>query len=243
MDMGADIDHNLSAYSGFQTRLLVMCAQPAKRKITRRRPVQKRAQVTVDAIVEATAQILSTDGYAGFTTNRVATRAGVSIGTLYQYFTDKEAILRLLCERHVANVRDSVFAQLAQVDAASLEEGTRGIMRAVLRAQMEHRDVNRILLEQIPRLMGFEHLEQIHGLIQTLVRDALNRRRAQLRPDLDLDVTTFVLVHAVFGVSTRAVRALDREIDEARLLDELTAMVLRYLRADEASARDALAPG
>ncbi|MFN3512859.1 MAG: TetR/AcrR family transcriptional regulator [Phenylobacterium sp.] len=79
----------------------------------RRRPKQARAQATIAAIFEATAQILETEGEARFTTNRIAERAGVSIGSLYQYFADKQAILVGLAEAENEKVRAQVKAGLA----------------------------------------------------------------------------------------------------------------------------------
>ncbi len=67
----------------------------------RRRPKQSRSRATWDAILEAASQILERDGAAGFNTASVAERAGVSIGTLYQYFPDKQAILLAAAEREM----------------------------------------------------------------------------------------------------------------------------------------------
>ena len=77
----------------------------------RRRPKQARAQVTVDSILEAAVQVLERSGAAGLNTNSVAERAGVSIGTLYQYFPDKEAILLALARRELSKP-DPAFATL-----------------------------------------------------------------------------------------------------------------------------------
>ena len=68
----------------------------------RRKPKQARSQGTVDSILEAAIQLLQRDGAHGLNTNRVAERAGVSIGTLYQYFPDKEAILLAVARRELA---------------------------------------------------------------------------------------------------------------------------------------------
>jgi AcrR family transcriptional regulator len=67
----------------------------------RRNPRQARSRATWEAIVEAAAQILERDGAAAFNTNSVAERAGVSIGTLYQYFPDKQAILTAAAKREL----------------------------------------------------------------------------------------------------------------------------------------------
>ncbi|MDO9489901.1 MAG: helix-turn-helix domain-containing protein, partial [Sphingomonadaceae bacterium] len=74
----------------------------------RRSPVQARAAVTVDAILEAGLQLLEADGVAALTTNRIARRAGVSVGTLYQYFDSKADILAALAERRAQAVREEI---------------------------------------------------------------------------------------------------------------------------------------
>lgn len=80
----------------------------------RRAPRQERAQVTVEAIFEAVAQIVATEGEAALTTNRIAERAGVSVGSLYQYFPSKEAIVTALLDRHCTQVMHALDALLAQ---------------------------------------------------------------------------------------------------------------------------------
>ena len=77
----------------------------------RKSPTQARAEQTVDAILEAAAQILQSDGEERLNTNRIAERAGFSIGTLYQYFADKEAIVAALAERE----RDKILASIVSV--------------------------------------------------------------------------------------------------------------------------------
>ena len=79
----------------------------------RKSPTQARAAQTVDAIVEAAIQILQSDGEERLTTNRIAERAGVSIGSLYQYFADKEAIVEAVAERERDRVVSSILKSLS----------------------------------------------------------------------------------------------------------------------------------
>jgi len=83
----------------------------------RKKPRQQRSRATWDAILEAAAQLFGERGYTGTTTNKVAERAGVSIGSLYQYFPNKEALLLALSERHMeesGTALSAVFQQLEQ---------------------------------------------------------------------------------------------------------------------------------
>ena len=86
-----------------------------RRTEPRKSPSQERSRQTVDAIIEAAAQVFERHGYAGGTTNRIAERAGVSIGSLYQYFPNKEAILAVLLERHVAEAERIVARVMEHV--------------------------------------------------------------------------------------------------------------------------------
>ena len=82
------------------------------RTTPRKRPRQARSRATVDAILEATAQVLVAEGYDKTSTNRVAERAGVSVGSVYQYFPNKEALVGELVDRYSREIMDMVFGRL-----------------------------------------------------------------------------------------------------------------------------------
>ncbi len=119
----------------------------------RRRPVQRRSTATVEAIVEAAAQVFERHGYAAGTTNRIADRAGVSIGTLYQYFPNKDAILVALIERHL----DEGIAMLTPVFTDLLEHpppvraGLERLLDALLALHRHQPRLHRVLFEEAPR--------------------------------------------------------------------------------------------
>src|SRR5207244_12541414 len=103
-------------------------------EIKRRIPRQQRANETIAAILEAAAQILEAGGLAAFTTNAVAERAGVSIGTLYQYFSDKNAVLLALAQQEMKRALGDV-AQALQGDGDGTVEGrVRAMVRAMVHA-------------------------------------------------------------------------------------------------------------
>jgi AcrR family transcriptional regulator len=128
----------------------------------RRRPSQDRSRATWDAIVEAAVQVLERAGPAGFTTAAVAERAGVSIGTLYQYFPDKQAILLAAAEREVNG------------EAAPHAARQKALMRALI-----------AFVESVGRMAGSAPARQ--GLAKTRL-DAPKRAR----PALDVDLAVMV---------------------------------------------------
>ena len=98
----------------------------------RKFPHQKRAQKTIDEILEATAQLLEHGGRAGFTTNHIARRAGYSIGTLYRYFPHKLAIMREMVEAELKQQEMATRALLERTDSPDADELIRGVVRAIL---------------------------------------------------------------------------------------------------------------
>ena len=83
-----------AAFAGLTEITKVTLPHELSAHIMRKQPTQKRAQLTIDAIFEATSQIVDREGVSGLTTNKIAAKAGFSVGTLYQYFSSKEAIFR-----------------------------------------------------------------------------------------------------------------------------------------------------
>jgi AcrR family transcriptional regulator len=118
-------------------------AQPAFEP--RKTPVQARAAVTVEAISEATIQVLLSDGADRLTTTRVAERAGVSVGTLYQYYPNKQSLLFAVLENHLDKVAAAVETACEQARHKPLREMTREVAEAFVDAKMERPDISMAL--------------------------------------------------------------------------------------------------
>src|SRR5580658_10125349 len=95
------------------------------RTAPRKKPRQGRSLATVDAILDATARVLCTTGYDRASTNRIALAAGVSVGSLYQYFPSKEALVAALAARHMAAMTALVTAKLSEVAKAPMADAVR----------------------------------------------------------------------------------------------------------------------
>jgi len=124
----------------------------AKHLEPRKRPLQQRSQATVEDILTAAAQVFEAHGYAAGTTNRIAARAGVSIGTLYQYFPNKEAVAVALLERHLAEgmrrLREWVGRAVAQ--PGGLREALRVFVDGMIDLHADRPRLQHILLEETP---------------------------------------------------------------------------------------------
>lgn len=191
----------------------------------RRAPRQTRAQRTVDFILEAAAYILSEDGLEGFTTNRVAERAGVNIASLYQYFPNKSAILEELQARHMAAPAEGYAQLLDRLRDMPLEAAVRVIVDVALAMHAREPTMHKLFLETLPRQTRHpnDHFEQerISGLTDLLAP----KSRASGRPDM----TMFIARHALRSVVHEAVCDRPEWLLEPDFRDEIVKLIVNYL--------------
>ena len=194
---------------------------------------QKRSRLTVDALVEATARILIKEGYDRASTNKIAAVAGVSIGSLYQYFPSKEALVAAVIERHAEELSQVVREALPKVAARPLEIAVRELVSAGIDAHRVNPKLHRVLAEQVPRTGRLENIEAIERRSFALVRSYLDARRDEI--DIaDLDVAAFICVTTVEALTHAAVLSRPDILageKAGQFVDEVTRLVLRYLRA------------
>lgn len=143
----------------------------------RKRPRQQRSRETVDAIVEAAAQVFEREGLAA-TTNRIAERAGVSIGTLYQYFPHKRALLYELADRHIAAAQARLEAEVARLRAQppGWEDAVRAMVDALLELHLARPRLHALLYDYAPRVPdGVARLHALQDRLAGEVADLLRR--------------------------------------------------------------------
>lgn len=194
---------------------------------------QERSRATVDALLAATARILVRDGYDGTSTNKVALAAGVSIGSLYQYFPSKEALVAAVIERHTDEMMVLVVGALARVADAPITEATRELVRVMIDAHGVDPTLHRVLVEQIPRVGAMDRVERLDAEAVRLVRAYLERHRDELDV-ADLDLAAFFAVTTVEAMTHVAVLRRPELLADPRFVDEVATLVLRYLGAGRA---------
>jgi AcrR family transcriptional regulator len=192
----------------------------------RKTPSQTRALRTMDTLFEAAARVLASEGEAGFTTNRVAERAGFSIGTLYQYFPSKEAIVVAMVRRE----RERVMRELdALLDSAargecSAEDALRAYIRRLIDAFGRGQRAQRLIAR-----LGWQ-LDTPALIVRAMdegaeaIRAALARLGDPALPVPD-DATLYTLSRAVMGAVRSAAVEDTAMIDDPRFEDTLVRMV------------------
>ncbi|MEZ4442363.1 MAG: TetR/AcrR family transcriptional regulator [Polyangiaceae bacterium] len=197
----------------------------------RKRPRQARARATVEAILEATARILVRRGWAGTTTNHVAECAGVSVGTLYEYFPSKEALVHALVTRHLdeAEARLSALASGLATEPPSLE----GLVRAIVATMLELHEaaprLHRVLFDEVP------HPPAIRARVRAIEEaqtDALAAVLPRLTEIEEPRVTAQVIVALLEALAHRWVLTPGADpLPRVRMQAELERLVLGYLAA------------
>jgi AcrR family transcriptional regulator len=206
----------------------------ARRPLTKPRKVasQERSRATVDALVEATARILVKEGFDKASTNRIAEVAGVSVGSLYQYFPGKEALVAAVIERHQQEIMQTVRGELAEVLAQPVEKAMGKLVAVAVKAHRVNPRLHRVLAEQIPRVGKLEELETFNRENYTLFRTYLESHRDELGVD-DLELASFVCVTSIEALTHNAVLHHSKmRSDDAMeaLIDEATRLVTGYLK-------------
>ncbi|RAS37434.1 TetR/AcrR family transcriptional regulator [Paraburkholderia bryophila] len=203
----------------------------AQRLKPRKAPVQRRSAQTVEAVLEAAARILETQGLVACTTNAVAERAGVSIGSLYQYFPNRDALTVALIERETAQL-------LVDIEAASLVASSRGCVQAMVRAAVTHQmrrpALARVIDFEERRLPLGERHQRLAELVHAVLMSALTEK-----PDApalsDASLVAHDLLAIVHGMvdaagqreegdaaalEVRVMRAVDGYMAQSQSLDE-----------------------
>jgi AcrR family transcriptional regulator len=198
-------------------------ARKSRATALRKTPRQARSRATVDAILDATARVLVRRGFAGTNTNVVAEIAGVSVGSLYQYFPSKEALVAALHQRHAEQILGVLRAAFDAAAGRSLEATVHALVRAVIDAHLLDPDLHRVLEGEAGTLD--DEAGEIEGAIFARVRALLAAHRDEVAPrDLDLAAAIVMriveaLVHGalVDAPEPLAPRVVEREVVRAAL--------------------------
>lgn len=224
------------------------CARPAARiepALThlrpRKLPRQARAQATVDAIVHACAQLLASGSYDALTTNSISERAGVSIGTLYEYFPNRESIVAALttasCRRLVKAMITAAQESAGMGDYPAIEH----LVRSGIATMAAPENVFRSLMNEAPfvlRLPAFREARATLDAICEEIRRAAGERVNLPEPQLDAWLISQMLFSAMLEIACRPAEAGERDL----LVRELARLTFRMAMGRDPVATEMSTP-
>lgn len=193
----------------------------------RKFPKQARSQETVNVILEATSQILQIHGQQALTTNAIAELAGVSIGTLYQYFPDKGAIMIALARQELAVTAETVNNSLTVPETA---DPVRAGIRALLNGFKGRQRARKALIEGlIANGLVNELTLPVDNVMQSILSAQTQRSNTEI-PTIK-PVTAYVLTRAIIGTLRAALMEQSNYLGKPEFEDELVRLVQVFLTA------------
>lgn len=198
---------------------------------TRREPKQQRSRRTVDDVLEAVQLVVKRHGTRAITTNRIAEAAGVSVGSLYQYFPDKRAIFTAVHDRHVADVRQVIEQTTAACAPTSLEEFARELLHGLVNVHAEMADLHEVVSAAVPEsALGFR--SGLHHTFEQVLSPATQDRYSADETARMLFVLPRMVESLVHGGAHEAPTALSRD----GATSEAIRTVLLYVNSFRGSA-------
>lgn len=198
--------------------------------VRRRKPLQERSQQKVSLILETTMRLLDRGDVESLTTNAIAEKAGVSIGTLYQYFDGKQAVIDMLIDQELGRLSDRVLAIVQKSPAQSVGERVRMIMAAVSDTYGGRRRVHRTLLAHALSQGTAVRLRPLFASLTDELtasqREAPAKTARQFTP-----AEAFALTHAIAGVLRGLVTAVDLPVPREEVEKALVRLVEGFLVA------------
>lgn len=196
-----------------------------KRKI----PKQERSKATLEAILEAATQILERDGFERLTTTRVAERAGVSVGSLYQYFPNKEALFAGLIDKYSSLFVDAFEKALLERQPASLEDAVDAILWVAISSGRISPKLHRALDYHAPLVGRSEQTNQTSMQVANIIAGILETYRDEIASGIDIAIAANVVETVLEAMVHRLILNHPLGLEEDLLLGEAKCLILGYL--------------
>ena len=193
-----------------------------------KKPVQQRSIQTVDTLLDAAAQILQIDGESAFNTNRVAERAGFSIGTLYQYFPNKNSIVEALAERERIVIESAIKKAFIKEDPKTLEHAVRIVVHELINAFGRRRKLRRFIILQMVHLNLVSSALREMDAIGTDIVHLMGMRGGVKIKSLS-PTSIFVVTRAIMGAIRAAIIEDSALFETQEFEDEVVRLAMGFL--------------
>jgi AcrR family transcriptional regulator len=197
----------------------------------RKFPRQARAKATADAIVEASTQLLVERGYERFTTARAAERAGVSVGSLYQYFPNKAALAAAVIDRCCDEFGIALERALEGRPRITLAECIGAIVDVILASHQLAPDLHKVVIDLAPRIGVADRTDTMSRRMAEAIEAVLRMHADEIAPDIDLTTAATIIETLLVALSHRAAMAGVKAGEGEVIATETTCMITRYLAA------------
>jgi len=193
----------------------------------RKQPKQARSRKAVNELIDATAQVIAQRGLAQTTTNHIADRAGVSVGSLYQYFHDKDDLIEALLERLTGEIASAIDDTLADVGDADVQSVVQALLRTALAATNSQEN----LYLELARNWNQLHTLTVMNMLEEHMMEACRRYILRHHGDLTVDnlpAMLFVVINSTLFTVMRHQSLANPPVSTQELIDALSTMIATY---------------
>ena len=193
-----------------------------------RKPQQERAKAKYEAILEAAIRVLVEEGYSDSSTVKIARAAGVSVGTVYAYFADKDEIFSTYVDIRIGEILKAIASNVSMASYATVEEGIHDVIGTAVTFTMNNKKTLSAMVGKIP---GVYDGMMLRGIMPQLypVAEHFYRTHGLVRNETEARRLTYVLSSAVTGFFIRLITDPDQPLDEEEVADELVALMMGYI--------------
>ena len=203
----------------------------------RKQPKQARSRKAVNELIDATAQVIAQRGLAQTTTNHIADRAGVSVGSLYQYFHDKDDLIEALLERLTGEIASALDDTLAQVGDADVQSVVQALLRTALAATNNQENLYLELARNWNQLHTLTVINMLEEHMMEACRRYILRHHGELKVD-NLPAMLFVVINSTLFTVMRHQSLANPPISTQELIDALSTMIATYAERPALSRTD-----
>jgi AcrR family transcriptional regulator len=197
----------------------------------RKTPRQERSRFMVTSILDATARVLVEFGFSKTSTNLVAERAGISIGSLYQYFPSREALVAGVGRRYAEEKRAKLEALLLKSSGDDLRMDITMIVNAIAQTKAADPELSYALVREVPKLGELDWREEVEARSLALAQSLLLKHASEIRKDINHQAAGFIIAKALEGVMTALTQARMTKSKSNSVKSEFIEMVVRFLSA------------
>jgi AcrR family transcriptional regulator len=195
----------------------------------RKQPLQERSRLTVNTILQASTQILNQIGLEDLSTNKIAQKAGISIGSLYQYFPNKESIIAALLEQYVEKQFFIIREEMGKQKGKDLESTIRSIVHAYLAGKKSTTKFNKFFAQMLFKIDGIKQIQLIDDRVADFLKQHVMVYKNELR-DGNIDWMVFNMINIMKVVPVSVMFDSKLKLDDPDFEEELCLLLIGYLK-------------
>ena len=195
----------------------------------KRRPTQKRSQEKYDAILDACPIVLNQVGYRGFKTTQIAKESGVAVGTIYDYFEDKDAIVEAFVEREMSRMSGHMETLARMQVGKKPFVAISNLTRTAVEFLFAHQALLKLLIDQVPGLLQMDPVRQLEDRLLDVIKMVSWFSQSQ-QSQAKLEVRAQILTHLILGFMLRTATNPPNNVAQDEIVNEMVRLIVSYLQ-------------